>query len=349
MFRRDPAFDGVALERDVFLCEGQRQARCDADLFAYHVDAGDHLGHRMFDLQAGIHLDKIELAILEQELDRSGIGIADTAHGIGGDLADLFALLVVQGRGAGFFEYFLMAALQRTVALTHMHGAALTVGKNLDLNMARFFEELFHVNGIVAEACLGLGSGHRVGRFDLVGVPHDLHATTATAARGLDQDRVADLIGGAARLAFRLDGTGRPGHNRHTIFRDRLFRGDLVAHQGDMLGAWPDKGEAMLFEDRCETGLFRQETISGMHRVRPRDGGCRHDGRNIKIAFLCIRRAQTDAFIRETDMHGIGIRGRMDRDRRDAHLLASAMDAKGDFAAICDQNFFEHFLCRSGP
>ena len=43
-------------------------------------------------------------------------------------------------------------------------------------------------------------------------------------------------------------------------------------------------------------------------------------------------------------MHGVGIGGGMDRHGGDAHLLAGAVDAKRDFAAIGDEDFFEHAL-----
>ena len=41
-------------------------------------------------------------------------------------------------------------------------------------------------------------------------------------------------------------------------------------------------------------------------------------------------------------MHGVGVGGRMHRDGGDAHLLAGAMDAQRDLAAIGDEDFLEH-------
>ena len=39
---------------------------------------GDHLGHRMLDLQARVHLEEVERpVVVEQELDRAGVGVAD--------------------------------------------------------------------------------------------------------------------------------------------------------------------------------------------------------------------------------------------------------------------------------
>ena len=41
-------------------------------------------------------------------------------------------------------------------------------------------------------------------------------------------------------------------------------------------------------------------------------------------------------------MHGVGVRGRMHRDGRDAKLLAGPQDAQRDFAAIGYQDLVEH-------
>jgi hypothetical protein len=68
----DAAFDGMALDDDVLLLDRERQARSDPDLLVDEVDPGDHLGDRMLDLDSGVHLDEIELAILVEELDRAG-------------------------------------------------------------------------------------------------------------------------------------------------------------------------------------------------------------------------------------------------------------------------------------
>ena len=49
-----------------------RQANLPSD----QIDAGDHLGGRMFDLKPGIHLEEVEAAVLvQQELDRSSVGV----------------------------------------------------------------------------------------------------------------------------------------------------------------------------------------------------------------------------------------------------------------------------------
>ena len=75
----DAALDGVAARREQRLgIEREPLAPRDPDLPLHQVDAGDHLGDRMLDLQPGVHLEEVERAVLvEQELDRAGVGVAD--------------------------------------------------------------------------------------------------------------------------------------------------------------------------------------------------------------------------------------------------------------------------------
>src|SRR5439155_4003814 len=108
-----------------------------ADLLAHQVDAGHGLGDRMLDLQAGIHLDEVELAVLEQELHRAGAAILELAHRRRGELADTVALLGIESGRGRFLEYLLVTALQRAVALAEMHARAAAVTQHLDLDMAR--------------------------------------------------------------------------------------------------------------------------------------------------------------------------------------------------------------------
>ena len=54
------------------------------------IDAGDHFGDGMLHLDAGIHLDEVEAAVLvHQELDGAGVVIADCAESLAEYFADL--------------------------------------------------------------------------------------------------------------------------------------------------------------------------------------------------------------------------------------------------------------------
>ncbi len=72
----DAALDGVAVEFHVLLLHRKLRAIGDADLFAHKINAGDHLRDRMLDLQARVHFDEIEFAVLVEILDGADTEIA---------------------------------------------------------------------------------------------------------------------------------------------------------------------------------------------------------------------------------------------------------------------------------
>ena len=76
----DPGLDRVAGDRDLVLPARQALAGRDPQLPLDQVEAGDHLGDRMLDLQAGVHFHEIECAGargLDDELDGAGADVTD--------------------------------------------------------------------------------------------------------------------------------------------------------------------------------------------------------------------------------------------------------------------------------
>ncbi len=58
---------------NILLAQRQRLAGCDQHLLANEVEPGDHLGHRVLDLDTGVHLEEVVVTIpREQALDGSG-------------------------------------------------------------------------------------------------------------------------------------------------------------------------------------------------------------------------------------------------------------------------------------
>src|SRR5215470_3958736 len=139
----------------------------------------------MLDLDTGVHLDEVELAVLVQELDGAGADIAELDHGVGDDVADLGALLGVERRRRTFLPDLLVASLQRAVALAEVNGVALAVSEHLELDMTGPGKVFFEVDGIITEggARLGSGGGQRVGKLGRGA--SDLHAATAATGCGL--------------------------------------------------------------------------------------------------------------------------------------------------------------------
>ena len=113
----------------------------------------------MLDLQARVHLDEVELAVLVEELDRAGAAIVELLHGAWRTIvADLLALLGVEGRRGRLLPDLLVPALQRAVALAEMDGVALAVAEHLDLDVAGLAEILLDIDAVVAEGGLGLAA-----------------------------------------------------------------------------------------------------------------------------------------------------------------------------------------------
>ena len=108
----DAALDGVAVELDVLLRDRELVPIGDADLLEDEVDVGDHLGHRVLDLDARVHLDEIEPAVLVEELDGADAEILELAHRLRDGLADLLARFGIERRRGAFLQHFLVAALQ---------------------------------------------------------------------------------------------------------------------------------------------------------------------------------------------------------------------------------------------
>src|SRR3546814_12371580 len=94
--RTDTLFPYTTLFRSLLLL--QRLAIGDADHFLDQVDAGDHLGDRMFDLDARVHLDEIEAAIFVQEFEGAGAAVADAFARLDAETADFGALFVGDAR-----------------------------------------------------------------------------------------------------------------------------------------------------------------------------------------------------------------------------------------------------------
>ena len=123
----------------------------------------------MLDLQAGVHLDEGELAVLVEEFERAGVAVAEFAQPGGGDGADRVARGGVERGGAGLLDQLLVPALQAAVALAEMDDVAVVVGQDLQLDVARPVEVFLEVDRVVAERGAGLGAGDGPGFLELVG------------------------------------------------------------------------------------------------------------------------------------------------------------------------------------
>ena len=96
---------------DVVLGEAEGLARGHPELPLDQVEPGDELGHRVLDLEAGVHLQEEELPVLVEELDGAGVDVAAGLGHLDGRLAHGPAHVVGEVGGRALLDQLLVAAL----------------------------------------------------------------------------------------------------------------------------------------------------------------------------------------------------------------------------------------------
>src|SRR5262249_44027668 len=110
----------------------------------------------MLDLDAGVHLDEVELPVLVEELDGADAEIFELAHRLCHRLADGRARSLVERGTGAFLPDLLVAALQGAVAFAEVDGVAAAIAQYLDFDMAGPAEIFLEIERLVAERRLGL-------------------------------------------------------------------------------------------------------------------------------------------------------------------------------------------------
>ncbi len=160
--------DRMSARLDIVEFRSQRFALRDGELRDHDVEPGHHLGHRMLDLEAGVHLQEVEVAGgVEQELAGAGVGVPDRLRRRHGRRAHAAAELRRDHRRWRLFDDLLMAALERALALAERNDPAVVIAENLDLDVPRTFDELLEEDRVVTERRAGLGTCQAVALGEL--------------------------------------------------------------------------------------------------------------------------------------------------------------------------------------
>ena len=148
----------------------------------------------MFNLNTGVHLNEVELAVFKQELKCTCSAVADIYTGFGATLADEAAKFRGDTRRWRFFNNFLVATLHGAVTFSQIDGVALAVRQHLNFDVTRVFQVFLHVNHIVTEGGFSFRFRHGDGLRQFSIAAHYAHTTTAAAARRFDDNRIADAF-----------------------------------------------------------------------------------------------------------------------------------------------------------
>ena len=109
-----------------------------------------------------------------------------------------------------------------------------------------------------------------------------------------------------------------------------------------MFGTRADEVHVVLGENFREAGVLGQKAVARMNGVRAGNFAGGKQRRNVEIAVDGRGWADADAFVGKAHVHGVGVRRRVNRNRRDAEFLARPQNAQRDLPTICDQDFVEH-------
>ncbi len=252
----------------------------------------------MLDLDACVHLDKIEIAGVIEEFKGAGSTVFDAFAGVDATLADVLAFLVGDPRRGRFLDHLLVAALCGTITLAEVYRVAVLVGEHLDLDMAWVLQVLFQVHGGIAEGAARLLARELEGVVQMrLGVYH-AHAAPAAAGRGLDDHGVAHFAGDTlALIDVVAQGAVRTGHARDIGLAHGLDGRNLVAHQPNCFGPRADENEPAFLDPFGEICILGQKAVTGMNRDRVGDLGGRDDGGNIQVTFARGRRADAHGLV----------------------------------------------------
>ncbi|KAI5305285.1 hypothetical protein KEM55_009081, partial [Ascosphaera atra] len=171
----------------------QGDAHCDLELCGGQVDAGDHLGGGVLDLQAGVELEEVELVV--------GVGV-EVLDGSSGDVADELTEAdggaLHGGEGLGFrdgdgrlLDDLLVPSLHGAVAPKQGDVIPVLISQQLDLEMAGVARELHDEDGRPRD----LAGGGIVQRDEVLLFLDLADPLATTAFRGLDHDGEPDLAG----------------------------------------------------------------------------------------------------------------------------------------------------------
>ncbi|MCY1416847.1 hypothetical protein D9M71_323640 [compost metagenome] len=272
----------------------------------------------MLHLNAGVHLDEVETAVLVEELEGTGATVADLDARPDATVQHFLASLLVDTRSWRFFQHLLVTALQRAVAVAEVNGVALAVGENLNFHVTRIGQELLQVDHGVAERRTRFGTG-QLGRLDQLGLFVDhAHAATTTATGSLDDHRVTHLASDrqGGFLVFRQRAVGAR-NGRYASFLHGVLRRHLVAHQADDVSGRTDEGEARTLDLLGEVGVLGEEAVARVNAVGTGDFSRGDDRRDVQVRLAGRSRANAYRFVGQRQMHEFAVGGGVHRHRLD--------------------------------
>ncbi len=297
----------------------------------------------MFNLEAGVDFEEVEVAggVVVDELDRAGVGVAGGGAEAGGAGEEVGALGVGEAGCGGFFDDFLVAALDGAVAFAEGDNVSVGIAEDLDFNVAGVLDKFFEEDSAVFKIGLGETDDGLEGGGEVGGFANEGHADAAAAAGAFEHDGVADA-GGFALCGFEVGEEVGAGQKGDAVGAGKGAGGMLGAELAHLRGAGADEGDAGGFAGFDEGGVFGEEAVTGVDGLGA--GGARggEDFVGVEVGLRDGGGAEVDGFVGLGDVEAVAIGLGIDGDGGDAHATESADDAAGDGSAVGDEDLGEH-------
>ena len=343
IFGVNAALDGVRARLPVRDVPRKRFARGDPDLFLHQIAAVNFFGNRVLNLDARVHLHEIKVSIfVDEKFDRSGVFVFDRFRQLDGRVAHFFAKRRRNERRWTFFDYFLIAPLDRAIAFAKMNNSTMTIGDDLKLNVMRIHNQLLDIDVRISERFLRFHSRRVITIHQTRFVVRGAHPTTATARNGFDHHRVTNFLRDLRRFLVVGDNAIASGCHRDAGFASARARHVFVAHFLNHVRRRPNEFDFATLDHFGKVRVLGQKTVTRMDRIDVADLGRAHDALDFQITVRARRRADANRFVGKLHVQGIDVGIGINRERADAELFACANNAQRDFTAVGNQDFFEH-------
>ena len=160
VFGVNAAFNGPAIEFHIRLPQGQFFSGRHADHLFHQVYACHKFSNGMLHLQAGVHFEKKERAVLTRHKFHRASAVV--VHGFCQRyrlLAHEFPCLGIKEWRWRFLHHFLIAALNGAFALAQVNYVTVLVAQHLNFDVARVHDKFLDEDPVVAKAGFGFGFG----------------------------------------------------------------------------------------------------------------------------------------------------------------------------------------------
>ena len=340
----DAHLDRAAERLQIGLREAEPLTGCDTNLFFDQVDPVHHLGNRMLDLDAGVHLHEVDVGSVDQKFERAGVGVLHGSRGGDRDIMQTVAHRRIQcGRRRFLDELLVRWLLHRTVAFAEVHDIAVLIAQHLHFDVPRGADQLLDVHAAIFERRFGFGRcggkrrRHFRGRFDRA------HALAAAAGRRFEQHGIADL-GSKRRGGFGRRENTAAGRDRHARLVHDPARRRLVAHGGDDARFRTNERETVVARDFGEACVLGEKSVARVNRIGTADQSGRDDVRDVEIRRRNRPRADAERLIGMAHVQRAAIGLAEYSDGRNAEFVTCTIDAQRDLAAIGDEYLTKHGL-----